>query len=129
MGVLCLQESGEVDADFAMLDPRDIITKDLDELRLLALEKKEKQAEKSTGALRHIAGLGSGLVHVLTVQRSSVWPGHTVQTSIHCNQHLLQDLHPDTCWYVRCGCNRSAPAVYAVLRSGGSPAGACRKGP
>jgi hypothetical protein len=64
MGVLCLQESGEVDADFAMLDPRDIITKDLDELRLLALEKKEKQAEKSAGALRHTVALDSWLIHV-----------------------------------------------------------------
>jgi hypothetical protein len=59
VGVLCLQENGDVDADFAMLDPRDIITKDLDELRLLALEKKEKQAEKSAGALQHTAGLDS----------------------------------------------------------------------
>lgn len=50
MPCLCLQENGEVDADFALLDPRDIITKDLDELRMLALEKKEKQAEKSAGA-------------------------------------------------------------------------------
>lgn len=39
-----------MDADFALLDPRDIITKDLDELRMLALEKKEKQAEKTAGA-------------------------------------------------------------------------------
>uniref|UniRef100_A0A383WGZ9 LisH domain-containing protein n=1 Tax=Tetradesmus obliquus TaxID=3088 RepID=A0A383WGZ9_TETOB len=45
-----IDENGEVDADFALLDPRDIITKDLDELRMLALEKKEKQAEKSAAA-------------------------------------------------------------------------------
>jgi hypothetical protein len=51
-----LQETGEVDADFALLDPRDIITKDLDELRMLALEKKEKQAEKSAGDQQRDSG-------------------------------------------------------------------------
>jgi hypothetical protein len=45
--------TGEVDADFALLDPRDILTKDLDELRQLVLEKKEKQAERQAGEWQH----------------------------------------------------------------------------
>lgn len=44
-----VQENGEVDAEFALLDPRDIMTKDLDELRALALEKKEKHADRQAG--------------------------------------------------------------------------------
>ncbi|KAF6253035.1 WD40 repeat-like protein [Scenedesmus sp. NREL 46B-D3] len=45
-----IDDHGEVDADFALLDPRDIITRDLDELRALALEKKESRQRRAQPA-------------------------------------------------------------------------------
>lgn len=62
-------ETGEVDAEFALLDPRDLLTKDVDELRALALEKKEKQQGAGECNCSRTASLCAGADHGSAVVR------------------------------------------------------------
>ena len=41
-----------VDEDFTLLDPRDIMTNDIDDLRRLVLDKKEEALEEAAGGGR-----------------------------------------------------------------------------
>jgi hypothetical protein len=45
-----------VDEDFTLLDPRDIMTNDIDDLRRLVLDKKEEALEEAAGGCRNWHG-------------------------------------------------------------------------